>query len=109
MYSLSEDVPQTITNVLSTHNWRSRKELIDQVFIDDVHFWHLFHDCKDRKELFGVYQMWGEITNAVPPGMTVSTAVPTIAPSVQAFTTFGLGSNISVWFQIESDSRWWWT
>ena len=60
MHSLAEDVPRAITNVLSTHNWRGRKQLIDQVFVDDVHFWHLFHDCKNRRELFGVYQMWGE-------------------------------------------------
>ncbi|KAL3144033.1 hypothetical protein ABBQ32_003837 [Trebouxia sp. C0010 RCD-2024] len=59
MHSLAEDVPQAITNVLSTHKWRARKQLIDSVFAEDVQFWHLFHDCKNRRELFGVYQMWG--------------------------------------------------
>lgn len=60
MHSLAEDVPQAITNVLSTHKWRARKQLIDSVFAEDVQFWHLFHDCKNRRELFGVYQMWGK-------------------------------------------------
>lgn len=60
MHSLAEDVPRAITNVLSTHDWRGRKQLIDQVYVDQVHFWHLFHDCRNRRELFGVYQMWGE-------------------------------------------------
>ena len=60
MHSLAEDVPHAITNVLSTHNWRARKQLIDDVFAEDVHFWHLFHDCKNKSELFGVHQMWGK-------------------------------------------------
>lgn len=60
MHSLAEDVPCAITNVLSTHDWRGRKQLIDSMFLDDVHFWHLFHDCKNKRELFGVYQTWGE-------------------------------------------------
>ena len=62
-HSLAEDVPRAITNVLSTYNWRDRKQLIDTVFSDDVHFWHLFHHCKNKRELFGVYQMWGEVAS----------------------------------------------
>ena len=65
MHPLAEDVPHAITNVLSTHNWRARKQLIDSVFAEDVQFWHLFHDCKNRTELFGVYQMWGKGNPAV--------------------------------------------
>lgn len=65
MHSLTEDVPRAITNVLSTHNWRDRKQLIDSLFFDDVHFWHLFHDCKNKRELFGVYQMWGETASVL--------------------------------------------
>lgn len=72
MHSVAEDVPLAITNVLSTHNWRARKQLIDTVFADDVHFWHLFHDCKNKRELFGVYQMWGK--GSPPPVSLQSTA-----------------------------------
>ena len=59
MRTLHEDVPKTISKVLSTHDWRGRKELIDKVFIEDTKFWHLFFQCINRRELFGVYQMWG--------------------------------------------------
>lgn len=60
MRSFDQDVPRTITNVLSTHDWRARKELIDKVFTEDAKFWHLFFQTVNRKELFGVYQMWGK-------------------------------------------------
>lgn len=63
MRNYEQDVPQTITDVLCTHNWRSRKQVIDQVFSPDAEFWHLFHQCLDRHELFGVYQMWGKPSN----------------------------------------------
>lgn len=60
MRNYEQDVPKAIRAVLSTHDWRARKQLIDQVFTPDAKFWHLFHQCLDRRELFGVYQMWGE-------------------------------------------------
>lgn len=60
MRTYDADVPETISNVLSTHDWQGRKELIDKVFTPDAPFWHLFHQCINRQELFGVYQMWGE-------------------------------------------------
>ena len=60
MRSLDQDVPRTISSVLSTHDWRSRKDLIEKVFIEDAKFWHLFFQAQNRKELFGVYQMWGK-------------------------------------------------
>lgn len=60
MRSFDQDVPRTITNVLSTHDWRARKDLIDSVFTEDAKFWHLFFQTVNRKELFGVYQMWGK-------------------------------------------------
>ncbi|KAL3150047.1 hypothetical protein ABBQ38_013397 [Trebouxia sp. C0009 RCD-2024] len=59
MRSLEQDVPRTISRVLSTHDWQGRKELIDKVFKEDAKFWHLFFQTVNRKELFGVYQMWG--------------------------------------------------
>ena len=62
MRSLDQDVPRTISKVLSTHDWRGRKELIDKVFTEDAKFWHFFFQTVNRKELFGVYQMWGEQT-----------------------------------------------
>ena len=64
MRSYEHDVPETITNVLSTHDWRGRKKLIDRVFTADAEFWHLFHQCLDRHELFGVYQMWGKLLHS---------------------------------------------
>lgn len=60
MRSLEQDVPRTISRVLSTHDWQGRKELIDKVFKEDAKFWHLFFQTVNRKELFGVYQMWGK-------------------------------------------------
>ena len=60
MRTLHEDVPKTISNVLSTHDWRGRKKLIDRVFLEDANFWHLFFQTVNRRELFGVYQMWGK-------------------------------------------------
>ena len=66
MRSLDQDVPRTISNVLSTHDWRSRKDLIEKVFTEDAKFWHLFHQTVNRKELFGVYQMWGKGTALMP-------------------------------------------
>lgn len=59
MRSLDVDVPKTISSVLSTHDFRGRKDLIEKVFTEDVKFWHLFFQTVNRKELFGVYQMWG--------------------------------------------------
>ena len=60
MRSLDVDVPKTISSVLSTHDFRGRKDLIEKVFTEDVKFWHLFFQTVNRKELFGVYQMWGK-------------------------------------------------
>lgn len=60
MRSLEQDVPRTISRVLSTHDWQGRKELIEKVFTEDAKFWHLFFQTVNRKELFGVYQMWGK-------------------------------------------------
>ena len=60
MRSLDKDVPKTISSVLSTHDFRGRKDLIEKVFTEDVKFWHLFFQTVNRKELFGVYQMWGK-------------------------------------------------
>jgi len=60
MRSLDVDVPKTISSVLSTHDFRGRKNLIEKVFTEDVKFWHLFFQTVNRKELFGVYQMWGK-------------------------------------------------
>lgn len=59
MRTLDKDVPKTISSVLSTHDFHGRKELIDKVFKEDVKFWHLFFQTVNRRELFGVYQMWG--------------------------------------------------
>jgi len=60
MRSLDKDVPKTISSVLSTHDFRGRRDLIEKVFTEDVKFWHLFFQTVNRKELFGVYQMWGK-------------------------------------------------
>lgn len=59
MRSLESDVPETISRVLSTHDWRNRKQLIEKVFVPESKFWHLFFQTVNRRELFGVYQMWG--------------------------------------------------
>lgn len=40
MRSFDLDVPKTITSVLSTHNWRDRKRLIDKVSRADS-IWHV--------------------------------------------------------------------
>jgi hypothetical protein len=59
MQNLAEDVPRTITQVLESTNWRSRKEVIERVFAPDADFWHIIHLCHGRKEILGVYEMWG--------------------------------------------------
>lgn len=59
MRTLESDVPKAISSVLSTHEFQKRKELIESLFVPHCKFWHLFFQTMSRRELFGVYQMWG--------------------------------------------------
>ncbi len=57
MQSLREGVPRTIAQILESHNWRRRKELVNKVFTPDAVFWHPFFIVHGRHEILGIYQV----------------------------------------------------
>jgi len=57
MQSLREDVPMTIAQILESHNWRRRKDLVNKVFTPDAVFWHPFFIVHGRHEILGIYQV----------------------------------------------------
>ena len=57
MQSLREDVPMTIAQILESHNWRRRKDLVNKVFTPDAVFWHPFFIVHGRHDILGIYQV----------------------------------------------------
>lgn len=60
MQSLEEGVPLTIANILESHNWRRRKDLVNKVFTPDAVFWHPFFIVHGRHDILGIYQVQNE-------------------------------------------------
>ena len=57
MQTLEAGVPMTIANILESHNWRRRKDLVNKVFTPDAVFWHPFFIVHGRHEILGIYQV----------------------------------------------------
>ena len=89
MRSLESDVPKTISQVLSTHKFQKRKELIEKVFVPESKFWHLFFQTVNRRELFGVYQMWGMLATESQRCSLLGTHTAELAFNTQVLTTSG--------------------
>ena len=47
----------TIAQILESHNWRRRKDLVNKVFTPDAVFWHPFFIVHGRHEILGIYQV----------------------------------------------------
>lgn len=47
----------TIAQILESHNWRRRKDLVNKVFTPDAVFWHPFFIVHGRHDILGIYQV----------------------------------------------------
>ena len=49
----------TIAQILESHNWHRRKDLVNKIFTPDAVFWHPFFIVHGRHEILGIYQVRG--------------------------------------------------
>lgn len=83
----------TIAQILESHNWRRRKDLVNKVFTPDAVFWHPFFIVHGRHDILGIYQLWG--ANNVKINVTYDRVVPDSANNV---VVVDLLETVRVWW-----------